>query len=298
MKQIEVILLRFVVFLAVIVQMDFLYAVCEKSRCWDILGRQVVFSPVGDIYPAYLADPLFPKSSISKMSFDKVSIRDSGRKRIANSVGGMHGLFRMTGNDRSSSGMQLDLGAAIFAQFDQENSLDNIGWDGIIHLVFSILLDRDFALRGGLIHTSSHAGDEYMAKRDYERVGYTRNERILGISYGFFDYWRIYLESGYAYEMHDPDKQEKWRWQWGGEYISPEILLDGFASLYVATDFKSFQENNWNSSICIQTGILINAQELGRTYRMGIEHYSGRSLMGEFFQGRERYFLFGFWLDI
>jgi hypothetical protein len=143
---------------------------------------------------------------------------------------------------------------------------------------------------------SSHISDEYIENTGRERIGYTREEIVAGMSYLLAKNWRTYGEIGYVYPKIKPPR-ELWRVQAGLEFESDPIFFDGFAGWFMALDAKSYEENDWNVSTALQVGIAIPQSHLDRTHRVGLEFYYGRSPMGEFFQSIESHIAFGWWLE-
>ncbi len=56
------------------------------------------------------------------------------------------------------------------------------------------------------------------------------------------------------------------------------------------------QERDWKMDVSLQTGYRIDT--IGKTWRFGVDWYSGRPPIGEFFQHTETYLGFGLWVDI
>ena len=66
---------------------------------------------------------------------------------------------------------------------------------------------------------------------------------------------------------------------------------------YAVLDAQSFEESNWRVSTALQVGFVVPRSRFGRTFRLGLEYYQGRSPMGEFFFHRENHLAFGWWID-
>ncbi len=64
----------------------------------------------------------------------------------------------------------------------------------------------------------------------------------------------------------------------------------------MGADFSSYKENNWDINTSLQLGIITTVNK--RNYRLGFEFNEGSSSLGEFFQTKEKYISFGFWVDI
>ena len=270
----------------------------DRGLCnWSVLGNKIVFGPTSKLMPRYLADTHFPRMQLGRAYVQNNSIPDTGSNRLDNSTGAMFGVLRIHPQNYPDRGVQFDFGAAAFNQFDMDNSLDNIGWDGVIQVLLTWTIGEHWAARTGLFHVSSHIGDEYITKTDNVRVGYTRNERIIGISYQSDYGLRTYGEVGWAYEMHDPIVQRRWRLQWGIEYIKYQVWAN-FIGWFAAIDIKSFEENNWLLTRNSQLGLILKFGGGGSIMRIGIEYYAGRARAWEFFNKRQKQLMVGMWLDL
>ena len=78
-------------------------------------------------------------------------------------------------------------------------------------------------------HDSSHVGDEYLERTGHERVGYTRQEAALGLSYAPHRIFRMYVEGAYALDVLNDDHQDKLRLQAGAVVEDGELLFGGKA---------------------------------------------------------------------
>ncbi len=74
------------------------------------------------------------------------------------------------------------------------------------------------------------------------------------------------------------------------------MLLNDTVGWYAAADGSVYEERDWDLNISVQAGLAMHRNE--RTWRFGVEHYDGRSLLGEFFQDDERYTALGLWLSL
>jgi hypothetical protein len=229
----------------------------------------------------------FPESQIPSAGADRTEIR----------IGGTFGLVRVHPDEDPARGVQLDIMANFFGQFDLDRGLDNIGWDGLYGLVFSWGDGKGLAVKFGTSHDSSHVGDEYAENTGRTRIGYTREEFMLGVSRSFAKKWRAYVEAGRAYSLSNEDLQKPWRAQAGMEYESRGNFWGGRLGWYVAADNSFYQESDWHGNTAAQIGFVLPFDDIGRRYRFGVEYYRGRSIIGEFFQNNETYVALGAWLD-
>ncbi len=268
-----------------------------EVKSFEISEDRVVYLfPQGDLYPFNIADPHRVGFSIQYLDYTESKIPNVGDSRFYLKSGGNIGIFRVASNCDPDHGWQLNVIASIDAIFDIENSLDNIGWDGNYGFTLTAAPDNDWLYKIGLLHTSSHLGDEYIENTGVTRIGYTRQELMLGVSRLLTKEWRLYGESGWGFDLGNRDLMEPWRFQGGVEFVSEKTVWKGLASWYVTVDIQSWEESGWDFDVSSQIGMEINSA--GRRARLGVEYYEGRVPIGEFFQYYENYISLGFWLDI
>ena len=133
--------------------------------------------PSSNLYPAYLADPRRPQFGVMLLAYPDPQIPDSGDRRVGLKLGGRFGLLRVHPGGRA---WQADIEAGFTGQFDIDNSLDNIGWDGTYGFLVSTDLGHGVSFQLGTKHISSHVGDEYAERTGRRRIGYTREEAVVG----------------------------------------------------------------------------------------------------------------------
>ncbi len=257
-------------------------------------GRDaILYFPVGDIYPAYAADPFRAAFSLDMAHVSRVEIPASSSSRINLRAGGVLGVLRYEHDPIRQ--WQVSLIGGFSAQFDSGHSLDNIGWDGHYGIVVTEAAGS-LALKLALQHDSSHVGDEYIERTGRQRIGYTRQDVAVGASWLADEHWRIYSETGWAFSMGNEFLQKPWRGQLGCEYESRPLFGSGLLRWYTAIDSQSMQERDWRIDVAVQTGLV--SHSAGRTWRLGLQWYNGRPPMGEFFQFTERSLSLGIWIDI
>jgi hypothetical protein len=253
--------------------------------------------PRSDLYPRAIADPLRPMISFHKVWITENHIPESGDNRFQFRLGGRFGLLRLHHTGDPDRGFQLDLEAAFVGIFDIENSLDNIGWDGIYGLLFSWADGEGLAAKLATRHDSSHVGDEYAERTGRTRIDHTREEAMVGVSHAGGAPFRFYGEAAYGFTLRNEDLQEPWRIRGGVEYEEADRFFGGSAGPFAAIDVNAFEENDWQADVTIQVGLVVPTEGIPRTWRFGIEYRDGRSLIGEFFDTRERYVGIGVWFE-
>jgi len=252
----------------------------------------------GHLYDSYIADPIRPGFSLMRMSMMESDIPDAGNRRYNFMLGGQYGLFRLHNSDFPGREFQLDIYGAFLGQFDLDNSTDNIGWDGFYGVMLT-WADRDgLSLKLAMQHDSSHVGDEYAERSGRRRINYTRQEIVYGVSYRFQEFYRVYTEAGYGYDLRNPDLQEPWRVKGGMEFEDRDRFLGGRLGYYAAADFNFSEERDWNADVTVQTGVVLPLRRSFRTVRFGPIYRSGRSILGEFFQHKEKWWGLCAWIDM
>ncbi len=259
-------------------------------------GLTLLIFPPGDIYPHYIADPHRVGFGVQRLQFIESGIADSGTSRYKLKAGGRLGLVRGYPQSRPDRGWQVSLEAGLDAQFDTERSYDNIGWDGNAGFLLTGTPGQGLALKVGMLHSSSHVGDEYIERTGRRRIDYTRHEFVAGISLAADEHWRTYAEAGWGYYLRNEAVQEPGRIQIGMEFESGRSLWKELLGWYAALDISAMEEREWRVDTSLQLGIMLGSG--GRTWRLGIEYYDGRPTMGEFFQDNESYVSLGLWLDV
>ncbi len=256
----------------------------------------VVFLPPGDFYPPYVADPQRVGFGVQWQGFTNTGIPDSGSHRVALRAGGRFGVIRAGSPGTGDAGWQVNVEGGFNAEFDADHSLDNIGWDGRYGLVVTTARSNSLAFKFGVLHDSSHVGDEYMERTGRRRIGYTRHELAAGVSRTISEHWRTYAEAGWGYQFGNDALMKPGRGQAGLEYESCRGPQEDCTGWYGALDLSGMEERNWRLDTALQAGLVARKGE--RTWRIGIEWYHGRPPIGEFFQYTESYISLGIWLDV
>ncbi len=269
------------------------------SLTFSMGGRwRLTVSPGPPLYDPYIADPLRPCFALTKMEILDTTIPETGENRYGFRMGGRYGLLRLHPKGDPDAGFQLDLRGAFVGYFDPDNSADNIGWDGIYGLNLSWTTGGSVALKLAMEHDSSHVGDEYMERTGRSRINYTREDWVLGASFRPAEILRLYGECGYGYDLRNTAVQEPWRVKGGVELEDPDRFWGGRAGYYAAVDIGATEERDWEADVTVQTGFVLPARRVFRTYRLGVEYRDGRALIGEFFLQDESYWAFGLWMDL
>jgi hypothetical protein len=283
--------------------------------------------PPTEFYPQYIADPRRAQFALVLTSYSNSEVPGTTKARSSIRFGGKLGLVRFhpVGNSEvgwqidleagffsqfslvggfdkfhpvgnSEVGWQIDLEAGFFSQFSLVGGFDNYAWDGVQGLMASYKPMPQLGFRFGVLHDSAHLGDEYMEETGRERINYTREEIVAGVSWQPNRQWRLYSEITSEYETRGVARGE--RFQIGAEYFSPTRMWHGRLIPYTAADFNFFSERDWASAITAQIGLMMPTRQGSSRYRVAFEFSHGRSPMGEFSFFDETYVGLGLYYDI
>ena len=258
-------------------------------------GRTFVLFPAGDLFPVYVADPQRPTNAITEMFYPAARIADTGSPRTGLSAGGRFGILRIDPATAGGRSWQISISAGLDAMFDSKHRLDALGWDGNYGLTVTTAKSGPLSLKVGVLHQSSHLGDEYQERTGATRTNYTREEVAFGARWRLSPQWQAYGETAVAYRNRY-ENQEPWRGQGGIEdETRPRIWGNRFA-WYAAADLSATQERDWRLDTSVHGGIVTRSN--GHTYRLGAGWTDGRPPIGEFFNMSEHWFTFGIWIDL
>lgn len=257
-----------------------------------------MLAPGKHLYPAYIADPLYPRTAMNAPSYRDSEIPNAGDQRFIFRIGARLGLLRISPVDNWDEGIQLNLHSAFLGMFDRDHSLDNIGWDGLYGIDLSWRKSARLSFKLGINHDSSHVGDEFAERTGMRRINYTRQEYVLGVRFSGREHVRVYSEAGWAFDLRNEDLQKAWRIQTGIEFVDDDGLWNGQMGYYAAMDLTAFEESDWNPDVTVQSGLVVPVHRINRTFRMGLEYRDGRSLIGEFARYEETYWTLGLWIDV
>jgi hypothetical protein len=269
-------------------------APAEETKDSQKSGFVTQWMPPSVFYPMYLADPSRPVSSVTGMKVDS-EIPDTGDSRFALNLGGRFAIVRFHPDGQPERGWQVDIEAGFLGHFDTDRDQDNIGWDGIYAVYLSWLPNPKLALRVGSHHVSAHIGDEYAERTGRERIGYTREEAVAGLSYRPFARWLLYGETGFG--SGPKETGGTWQVQVGLEYHGKQLFWKGRMGWYAALDLHSYEETDWGVRVTTQIGFMLPTGRGTSRWRLAAEYADGRSVMGEFSFYDETYFRFGVFYD-
>ncbi|MFT5285887.1 MAG: hypothetical protein ACI8TQ_002055 [Planctomycetota bacterium] len=274
--------------------------VVEEEDDWilDLTDNwSLIVGPKKGFYPSYLASQHRATFALKSISNFDSEIEGAGESRFGLRIGAKIGLFHLVPKSNPYGGVLIDGEVGFLAQFDRDNSTDNLGWDGLYAMHANWMSADKLALRFGFAHDSSHLGDEFIESNGRKRINYTREELRVGASMQLSSEWRGYAEYGHAYTINNPALQERGRFEWGFEFESIASPWNGRSKPFAAFDVTSYEEDDWKANVTLQLGV-VSQSSSSTIWRVGLEYYDGRSPIGELFQDEERHLAWGFWFDV
>jgi hypothetical protein len=253
-----------------------------------------IWFPPNDFYPLYVADPLRPQNALTIQWLPHTEIPETSAGRFGLRTGGSLGIYRWHPPGDPNRGWQLTFDGGMSAQFDIGHSWDNTGWDGFYGLTLAWKPTHTLGFRIGSQHDSSHIGDEYSDRTGRQRIHYTREEAILGVSWEFKPRWVLYSELGYGNGYAGSLTSTI---QVGTQYNTKQTYWKNRASYFVAFNSRSYEESDWRTRLTIQTGLMIPVGNRSSVHRLAIEAGLGRSLLGQFAQYDESWVAIGWFYD-
>lgn len=259
-------------------------------------GWTLWLDPTDDFYPRYLADPRNPSCGLGFVRVLESDVLGFGNKAYDLAIGARFPVARLSESDDLEHGFQFDVELAYFGRFDQTaNSLDNLAYDGWYALNVVYVPAGPLRYRIRVRHDSAHVGDEYISSTARERIGYTRDDIVLGAAWTALPNLTVYAEGGWAVNV-DSDLQDLPACAGGLQYDKPRVFLEGRVGYYAAVDVQLAKERSWQPSTTVQVGLQFPLST--RRWRTGVQFYRGRVTYGEFFMDDETTIIAGIWLDI
>jgi hypothetical protein len=225
---------------------------------------------------------------------------DIGNKSfIDTAIGAQCGLGRVAPRGRSdpskqleNEGLQLDVFGAVFTRFDPKRFLTAADYRAGIPLTYK---KGPWSTKLSYEHTSTHIGDEFSQAFGRKQVPLVLDEVVLGLSRYFGEHLRLYGQFGYAFNTaKESNANNRTRFDWGITYMNyADTGPVGRPYLAYDMDIRSYQGYRPNSSF--QAGWQwVNH---GRSVRLAVQVFDGRSMFGQFYKDHERWVGFGGYYD-
>jgi len=109
--------------------------------------------------------------------------------------------------------------------------------------------------------------------------------------------WTAYGEVG-ATVVQDFPEQEPGFAQLGAQTGGGTRWWRGAVGWYAAIDLQSFEENGWEPGVGTEIGLEVPIPRSDHIYRVGLQGYRGRAILGEFNRIDEDYVAFTIGFDL
>lgn len=185
--------------------------------------------------------------------------------------------------------------ARVFSRFRIEyESRDDMGQDWFVGGGFEIR-DAPWSARIGIIHRSSHLGDEFIEMTGAERIEFGSEQldmlfawdvpRIARLYGGGSWIFRSYL--GWEPQLVELGVRDRALFQAGADR-EWRFTSDPRIALFGGIDIQAAERTEWDVGVALAAGIGIRSN---RSLRLMARFYDGPSTMGEFFLTPERYYI-------
>lgn len=254
----------------------------EPEWTWDFL-------PPGDLFDPLTADPRWPHFSASYQNY--VRSGDELGNVAAVSFGDVIPFLRRNGPSETT--WELALHAGVFSIFDIDaDSFDLINTDFMVGPALNVRRGRLSAMLR-IFHQSSHLGDEFLLRRDTDRINLSYEAIDALLSWDAMGWLRLYGGGGVLVHR-EPDDLDRVSLQAGVELESPRTWLDGLLRPIFALDLQSLQENGWDLDLSARLGVQIESPRLrGRQLQVVLDYFQGRSPNGQFYDREIEYWSLG-----
>jgi hypothetical protein len=222
----------------------------------------------------------------------------SGTTMLDVTLGGRVGILRY-GTPESYAGLpqgwELDIEGAAFPRLNLNHNWDLDAVDFRFGLPLTYGRDK-WQLKFSYYHLSSHMGDEFAIRNEpilNERINYSRDALVLGVSYYVVPAIRLYSEAGWAFytgEIADP-----WEFQFGVDWARPGAT--GFLGTpFAAVNGQIRQELDYGGNFVLQAGWLWRGMT-DNELRFGFHYYNGLSNQFQFYNKFEQQIGAGLWYE-
>jgi hypothetical protein len=213
---------------------------------------------------------------------------------IDTAIGGTAGLWRCSPDELPDKGFQIDFFAAVFSRFANEHT--DVAHD------FRFGFPVTFACgawsgKFGYEHTSNHLGDEFAHDTGTTHGASHRDEFALALAYRFLDNFRVYGQSAYAPLIANiTGNDHRDRWDVGVEW-SHYRATGWLGYPFAAFDAEFRGDENYHANLTEQIGWQWRAVDGGRSFRLVLERYDGKSPYGQFITNNEHWLGIGAFVD-
>ncbi len=259
--------------------------------CGGALGGVLprAFPSAEEYYPPLIADPM-------ELGYGGRIIYPAGGGRLGEvTIGDYVGIVRWKLGERWAA--QANLGGGAIARFNlltERNAMDVV--DFTFSIPFDIAFDERHVWRNSYWHTSSHLGDDYIARMNPVLIKRALDAFKSMYSWKFNEHWRLY--GGGSFAFNAINLRRRTALQAGLEFISPQVTEAGAGRLFLAQDMQWFQRVGWSPSYNIRGGIRFSQSQRIAAASLFAEYFHGRRYYLQFYEERETHWGFGIKFEI
>lgn len=222
------------------------------------------------------------------------SLKDANTSNtIDTAIGGTVGLYRFSPATCLNQGVQIDFFAVVLSRWSTSSHAVGSDYRFGIPLTFAW---GNWQAKVAYEHTSSQLGDDFILNKGRFQEPNVHDEIVLGLAYRFFNALRVYGICGVPIRAYNPAGEGAKRFDWGAEW-SRQVSTSIYGQPYAAFDMEFREEQNYTANMTGQVGWQWQNMDNGRSLRLALEMYDGKSNLGQFFLDRERWASIGVYLD-
>ncbi|QDS97967.1 DUF1207 domain-containing protein [Adhaeretor mobilis] len=249
--------------------------------------------PDGVIWSSYMA-------GVRESRTSGVVYGDQGGATLLDvSLGGRMAIFRNGTRGPSAKtgrpeGLEFQIEGAAMPRLNLDENWDLESVD--FRFGMPIILAREnWQWKFSYYHLSAHLGDELAIREAAlgQRINYSRDVFVLGLSYYTSPAWRWYGEGGWAF--YTDGGSDPWEFQFGVDISEPGPTGPS-GTPFVALNGHLREEVDFGGNFVGQAGWLWRG-DTGRTVRAGVHYHNGKSSQFEFFDQFEEQIGGGIWAD-
>lgn len=245
--------------------------------------------PEGVMWQSYWAGVREPRTSGAVFS----NQNDVALLDVA--LGGRMAVLRYgTNQPRNPQGWELQIEGAGLPRLnlDENWDLESVDFRFGVPLIYA----RDnWKWKFSYYHLSAHLGDELAIRENRlnERINFSRDVLVAGLSVYPLPAWRWYAEAGWAF--YTDGGSQPWEFQFGVDVAAPGPT--GFEGTpFLALNGHLREEVDFGGNLVVQAGWLWRGIT-GRVLRTGLHYHNGKSSQFEFFDTFEQQIGGGIWAD-
>jgi hypothetical protein len=209
-------------------------------------------------------------------------------------LGGRASILRYgsDGGDRPE-GAELQIEGAAFPRLNLDANWDMDAAD--FRFGVPLIYGREkWQAKFSYYHLSSHMGDEYAIRENAlaERINFSRDVLVFGLSYFPLPAWRWYSEMGWAFHY---DESKPWEFQFGVDVAQPGPT-GAIGAPFFAINGHIREELDYGGNVVAQIGWFWRGNST-KVLRTGFHYFNGKSNQFEFFRNFEEQIGMGLWYE-